>query len=267
MALSFTYLSYPDGTRKVLWLYDGNVEYAHGKHIPLLLVALFTLTAVVIPYTIVLLSAQCLQHHSGHRLLFWVRRLKPFFDAYTGSYKDKYRFWTGLLLIVRTVLFFIFALNSEGEPVFNLLCMIVASICLLTLAPNVYKKWSLTLLERFFIANLGTISGATLYSSYSHGHQNIVAYTLVGSVLLTFVGIFLYHTYESISNVRVWKKFMEWLLHKKTPTPTNEHELATLSSDGSNQVENCPISHRQQQVLIFDQFREPLLAYTNCDRD
>ena len=88
MALLFTYLSYPDGTRKALWLYDGNVEYAHGKHIPLLLVALLTLTAVVIPYTIVLLLAQCLQHHSGHRLMFWVRILKPFFDAYTGSYKD-----------------------------------------------------------------------------------------------------------------------------------------------------------------------------------
>ena len=109
------------------------------------------------------------------------------------------------------------------------------------------------------------ISGATLYSSNSHRHQNIVAYTLVGSAFLTFVGIFLYHTYESISNLRVWKNFMEWVLHKKTPTPTNEHELATLSSDGSNQVENCPISHRQQQVLIFDQFHEPLLAYTNCD--
>ena len=267
MALSFTYLSYPDGTRKALWLYDGNVEYAHGKHIPLLLVALLTLTAVVIPYTTVLLLAQCLQHHSGYRLLSWVRRLKPFFDAYTGSYKDKYRFWTGLLLIVRTVLFFIFALNSEGEPVFNLLSMILASICLLALAPNVYKKWLLTLLERFFVANLGMISGATLYSSYSHGHQNIVAYTFVGSVLLTFVGIFLYHTYESISIARVWKNLIEWLFHKKTPTSTNAHEMPTLSSDGSNQVENCSNSHRQQQVLIFDQFREPLLVYTNCDRD
>ena len=48
MALLFTYLSYPDGTRKALWLHEGNVEYAHGKHIPLLLVALLTLTAVVI---------------------------------------------------------------------------------------------------------------------------------------------------------------------------------------------------------------------------
>ena len=211
--------------------------------------------------------AQCLQHHSGYRLLSWVRRLKPFFDAYTGSYKDKYRFWTGLLLIVRTVLFFIFALNSEGEPVFNLLSMILASICLLALAPNVYKKWLLTLLERFFVANLGMISGATLYSSYSHGHQNIVAHTFVGSVLLTFVGIFLYHTYESISNARVWKNLIEWLFHKKTPTSTNAHEMATLSSDGSNQIENCSNSHRQQQVLIFDQFREPLLVYTNCDRD
>ena len=68
--------------------------------------------------------------------------------------------------------------------------------------------------------------------------------------------------------MRVWKNFTEWLFLKKTPTPTNEHELATLSSEGSNQVENCSSSHRkQQQVLIFDQFREPLLVYTDCDRN
>lgn len=151
MALSFTYLSYPDGTRKVLWLYDGNVEYAHGKHIPLLLIALLMLTAVVIPYTMVLLLAQCLQHHSGHRVLFWVRRLKPFLMLTLVPTKTSIAIWTGLLLIVRTVVFFIFALNSEGEPVFNLLCMIVASICLLTLAPNAYKKWSLTLLEHLLL--------------------------------------------------------------------------------------------------------------------
>ena len=59
------------------------------------------------------------------------------------------------------------------------------------------------------------------------------------------------------------ENFVEWLFHKKTLSQPISMKWQ-LSSDGSNEVENCPISHRQQQVLIFDQFHEPLLAYTNC---
>ena len=54
-------------------------------------------------------------------MLFWVRRLKPFFDAYTGPYKDKYSFWVGLLLLVRSSLFLVFAFNALGDPAVNLL--------------------------------------------------------------------------------------------------------------------------------------------------
>jgi len=50
-----------------------------------------------------------------------VQRLKPLLDAYTGPYKDKYRFWTGLLLLVRAVLFLAIAVNALGDPSLNLL--------------------------------------------------------------------------------------------------------------------------------------------------
>ena len=38
-ALSYVTLSYPDGSQKPVWLYDGNVGYLSGKHIPLFLMA------------------------------------------------------------------------------------------------------------------------------------------------------------------------------------------------------------------------------------
>ena len=104
-ALSFTFLDYPAG-RQVVWLYDGNINYFRGKHIALFILAVIFILAFLIPYTIIVLSIQCLKKKSQYRLLGWVDSLKPLLDAYTGQYKDRYRFWTGLLLLVRFILFY-----------------------------------------------------------------------------------------------------------------------------------------------------------------
>ena len=104
---SFTIL---DNGRKSVWLYDGNIEYFSGKCIPLVILATFFALAFLVAYTTISLSncIQCLQKRFWYCLLGWVRRLKPLFDAYTGPYKDKYRFWTGLLLLVHFILLLFF---------------------------------------------------------------------------------------------------------------------------------------------------------------
>ena len=130
-AFSFTLLEYPDGSVKKIWLYDGNVEYLKGKHIALFVAALLLLVFISLPYTVALLFIQCLQYRSSYRILAWVRRLKPLFDAYTGPYKDKHRYWPGLLLVVRVVLFLVFSLNVFGDPAISLLTIIVTMFCFL----------------------------------------------------------------------------------------------------------------------------------------
>jgi len=98
-AFSFTSVSQPSGRNATLvWLPDGNVHYFSGGHIALLIAGLLFIVLFLIPYTLVVCFIQHLQRHSSFRLLRWVQRLKPLLDAYTEPYKDKYRFWTGLLL-------------------------------------------------------------------------------------------------------------------------------------------------------------------------
>ena len=113
---SFTTLEYPDGSVRRVWLYDGNVDYLKGKHVPLFMAALLVLLALSLPYTTLLLFIQCLQLKSKYRTLFWIGRFKPLFDAYTGPYKDKHRYWTRLLLLVRIALLLAFTANIFGDP-------------------------------------------------------------------------------------------------------------------------------------------------------
>ena len=129
-AFSFTLLEYPDGSVKRIWLYDGNVDYLKGKHVALFVAALLLLVFISLPYTVALLFIQCLQYRSRYRMLAWVRRLKPLFDAYTGPYKDKHRYWPGLLLVVRVVLFLVFSVNVFGDPAISLLTIIVTTFCI-----------------------------------------------------------------------------------------------------------------------------------------
>ena len=109
--MSFTVLEYSNGSVRYVWLYDANVEYFKGKHLYLGIAGIFVLVFIVLPYALCLTFFQQLQACSSHRLFQWVNKLKPVFDAYAGPYKDKYRFWTGMLLLVRTLLIILFTIN------------------------------------------------------------------------------------------------------------------------------------------------------------
>ena len=100
-ALSFTFLEYSDGPDVAVWLYDGNLRYLQGKHIPLFMVAMTVLLLLFLPYTVVLSLGQWIQARSRNRLFSWISdyRVKAFLDAYHGPFKPKHRYWHGLLLV------------------------------------------------------------------------------------------------------------------------------------------------------------------------
>ena len=195
--LSSTTLEYPDGSVRRVWLYDGNVDYLKGKHVPLFMAALLVLLVLSLPYTALLLFIQCLQLKSNYRALFWIGKFKPLFDAYTGPYKDKYRYWTGFLLLIRAVLFLIFSVNVFGDPAINLLA-IVATVFFLfikaALLNGTHKIQYLNILEYTFIFNLGTLSAASLFTRLTNGSQTATTYTSVSIAFVTFCGIVIYHT-------------------------------------------------------------------------
>ena len=197
-AFSVTFLDYPDGSSKAVWLYDGNVEYLRGKHVPLFLTALVALLVLFLPYTFLLLMGQWLQAYSGWKVFSWMNRIKPFMDAYHGPYKSKMRFWTGLLLLLRCVLFLVFAFNTLGDPSIDLLAIASVMFGLTVMAwltGKVYKNWYLDALESFFILNIGILGVATYHVRSVGGNQNVLTYISMGTAFVTFVGIFLYHLY------------------------------------------------------------------------
>ena len=194
--VSFTTITYPDGYAKAVWLYDGNVDFLSGKHIPLFIATLLLLVLLSIPYTLSLVSIQWLQKASHYSVMFWVQRLKPLFDAYTGPYRTNHRYWTGLLLLVRIVLLAIFSLNRSSDPTANLLCITVFIFILLAwlyFTGWIYESLLNNCLELIFLLNLGLTSTATSFELSRKKHSPAVIYTSTGITFVIFVGIILYH--------------------------------------------------------------------------
>ena len=252
-ALSFDFLNFLDGSRKKVWVYDGNIDYLEGRHVPLFLAGLATFIFLLLPYTLILTFLQFLRRCTGTRIMFWVRRLKPFFDAYTGPYKDKHSFWVGLLLLVRSSLFLVFAFNALGDPAVNLLATSLTGFLLavvLQCLGGVYKTWPLNVLETLSFLNLSVLSQATVYVRNAGGNQSDLISISVGISFLTFVAILFYH----MTFTRVWMRLMEWYSQRKRRGETRE--MAEMETMGE-QVIQPPV---RTVELRFDQYREPLLV-------
>ena len=213
-ALSYTLLEYPNDSNVAVWLYDGSIGYLSKKHTPLFIGALVCLIVLFLPYTLFLIFSQWLRSKSGRfRILFWVNhyRVLPFLDAYHAPYTDKHRYWTGLMLLVRCVLFLLFAFNVHGDPSVNLRaigCVTATLHIVYTLLGNrIYKTWYLNTLELSFIVNLGILALATLYIRSTGGNQNAVTFTSISAAFATFISIVIYHSAQQIKDTpQLWRK-------------------------------------------------------------
>jgi len=273
---SFTVVTYPNRSEKV-WLYDGNVAYLQGKHIPLFMAAMVVLLVISVPYTGALLFIQCFRRLSNHKLLSWIHKLKPFFDAYIGPYKDRHHYWTGMLLLVRAVLFLIFAANVTANPAVNLLATILTAFSLLAhgaIAGQVYKLWYLNMIEYSYFLNLGVLACATFYTRASvqeatlhhsgttvHG-QKVVVYTSVVIAIGTFIFIVMIHIVRKATSFQPCNRLISETIILRL---TKLRERVKLAVSRKHQCHcQSPPSPSHDEVIAI-QLRESLLEYYTDD--
>ena len=231
-ALSSATLEYPDGLRERVWLIDANIRYFEGKHVPLFLVALLILLVGIV-YTSVLFSYQWLLRCPNRRALKWIKnaRFYSFMDAYSAPYNLKHRYWTGLLLLIRAILYVVAAVNVSGDPGNNLLSIICTLVCLLllklSLPGRVYKSWPLDALENSFIFNLIMFSVGSLYIREAGvGNQKALAHTSTSIAFITFLAILIYHTYAFVLPKKAQNKLNSFKPNRLyTKEEDNDHEI------------------------------------------
>ena len=169
-----------------VWNVDGNIDYLGGKHAVLFAVSLFFLVTGLV-YTGLVFSSQWLQRYSGKCCKSTrdpVVRLKPLIDAYTGPFKDKYRFWTGLCLIVRLMLTVVFSFTTTLQSKLNnyiILLIVNAMVVFIAVSGRVYKDKCLTVLEIFSYLNIICLCLMTVLFTDSYSH--VVSINVIGQYI------------------------------------------------------------------------------------
>ena len=210
-----------------VWSVDGTLDYFGYPHILLFVATLFTLLFLWLPYTLLLLFIQWIRRVSHYRLLRWTMRLNPFYDANFASLKYKHQYWFGLLLLVRGIIFVIFASNFSIPNGANLLILLVSVGLLLfyMLAASLYKSHVLLVFHSSFFLNICFLSGFIIFSDTNSKikstMQTSVTFISTGIAFLQFCGIILYQIYSLCrscgvirdpSNIRAYEEQLHAML-------------------------------------------------------
>ena len=195
-SLSVGILEYPDGSSEVLWLPDATVKYLSGKHIPLFIAAVLILLLGLI-YTALLFSWQWLLYLPRWKIFKWSRnpKIQTFIETYHKPYTPNHCYWTGLLLIVRIILYLVAATNVSNYPTIALTAIDFTVCCITSLkqffGSRLYRRCPVDVLETFFYLNILFLIIFTWYSlDYPASNQEAATY-IYTSVIITFIVLLL----------------------------------------------------------------------------
>ena len=199
--------------------------------------------------------------------------MKPFFDAYGGPYKDRCRFWTGFLLLVRVILALVVSLDIEANESLDVLTsLLIVIVFMYLLLKGIYRHFPLDYLEEFFILNLMFMAYMNVQISNDTDKLKgqVSSIVLVSISFVVFCGIIVYHVWERLMFYNVWDRLFKshWqqqitkvkkiLKEPPPPSTSNDMELPLIDS-GSSDVERRSISmsvvtvEMKRESILFDQ--------------
>ena len=240
-ALSYAVLHYPDGSKVKVWLPDGNLQYLRGKHIALA-VAAFLIILVGVPYTLLLFFWQWLIRTPNDKLFKWTKdtRLNAIITTYHAPYNNKHRYWTGLLLLVRVVLYITAALFLSSNPQIPLLVtnILIGGLFFLKsiIGIRLYKVLLIDVMETVTLLNILCLSVFSLYNfKIDNKKQTAVAYTSTAITLCMLMGGVIYHTVLLFKRKKTTAELEEYRM-----IPLTEFAATSAPADVTYSIVECP---------------------------
>ena len=272
-ALSFATLDYPDGKREIVWLPDGNVKYFQGKHIPLTVVALLIIL-IGLPFTILLFLWQWIVRAPRWKVFKWLRSSK--FNAFITTYhvplNSKYRYWVGMLLLVRVILYVTASITVSANPqTFPLIAnILIGGLFLLSkiFSLRVYRKTFVDAVDTVLYFNLLALIAFSQYDfKIDATKQTSVAYTSTAITFILFIGSISYHVKLLIIRKKPRQDLNKYLLpsiqtakpevtysvieppkHDQDPPPIKDSNESTVSENCLNLIPSYILMNNSQKI-------------------
>ena len=162
VSFSFITLKYPNGTVVTKWLPDASIHFRGWKHAALICMGILILILGLL-YTTVIFSWQWLLRCPRSKILRWIRnqKLHSFIGIYHIPYTAQHRYWTGLLLLVRVIVYLVSTFTLSVDPRISLLSTIITMGCLSTYKTflnRVYRHKLLNVMESIVHLNIAVFA-------------------------------------------------------------------------------------------------------------
>ena len=224
-----TIIHLPSGHHQMVWSIDANVPLFGIKFI-ILFIACLVLFLILIPFNIVLLFTRYL---SKFRM---INRFKPLLDAFQGSYKDKYYYWVAVNIILRSLFFALYGLNSKLRLLIATMILVVFATCHGYIQPN--KNKVVNIHELLLLINL-TITYAVSYYSSSNVFS-LVTNIMISLAFIQFSIMVLHHflTYtchlDVLTTLRTLRENATRFFHSRLDNYLNDIALLDINKNRYN---------------------------------
>ena len=158
-------------------------------------------------------------------------------EPYHAPYAARYRYWTGLLLIVRIVLFSVSSINFSRDPRVDYVSIIFVVVCLILfkglVAKRIYKSVLLDIMEIIIFFNLAMFAAFTWYSLDFGGNQVAVAYISVMITLALLLAVIFFHIFRftSLNKHSYGKKSIQLITSKLSKKKATQDDLGEDEPD------------------------------------
>ena len=233
----------PSGHQQIVWSIDASVPL-FGLKFTILFITCLMLFLLLIPFNITLLFT---------RYLFQFRiisHFKPILDAFQGSYKDRYYYWVGVHMIMRSLLFAMYAFQANLKLILSTMLLIIFSIYSGYIHPH--KSKLLNIQDLSLLLNL-TIMYVVSYQ-YSESVFSIVTNIMISLAFIQFCTIVLYHflTYTCHYNIVI---ALQTLRQKLLNLYHKDHSQDKFDVELLN-IPECTYNYTEyQDGLVSDDFQ------------
>ena len=174
-----------------VWFFDGSVEYGKGSHLLLMIITLVIVTALLLPYILILLFAKPLRRT---KLYSYIR---PYLEAIHAPYKagKEHFFIIKLILIIIIYVVYAFYRSRNIFILYSVLLLLLITYLIYHTYCKPFHSNALNILYCWLMFNIIFIGIATWYFliQFQEVWLKMTASTAVFFQFITFILIIIYH--------------------------------------------------------------------------
>ena len=195
-------------------------------------------------------------------------RLEQLILTYFHPFHTDSRYWTGLLLFVRVILYLIAGVDQSGEPQIQLIAtaILIGIIIMIKsiLLTRVYNKYFIDVLENLLLFNILFLSTFMLYAIDKPTAAQAAAYLSTSVVFVILLFIFGYHIikYTPLKE----KQWFHCLTNKRSSSfqePLFQTSVSLTRDSGTFELIDTDPDYQNERISqIFGKYQPPETAQT-----